>query len=165
VNSSAQDLDALLREIQALLLARHATVATAESCTGGLLAASLTRLAGSSAAYLGGVSAYANAVKERMLGVDAATIARVGAVSAEVATAMAQGARARIGADYAISLTGIAGPSGGTAEKPVGTVFGAVATPTDTRAHRWLFPGDREAVRQAAAHAALAALAAVLRGA
>ena len=164
MTTAPHDFEKLLRELQNELIARRATVATAESCTGGLLAAYLTRQAGSSAVYLGGVSAYANSVKERMLGVDAATLVRVGAVSAEVAAAMAHGARTRIGADYAVSLTGVAGPGGGSRDKPVGTVFGAVASATETRALQWLFPGDREAVRQAAAHAALTALAAMIKG-
>jgi PncC family amidohydrolase len=105
------------------------------------------------------VSAYANEVKTAMLGVPAALIASRGAVSAEVAEAMARGARERMGATYGISLTGIAGPGGGSAEKPVGTVFCGVAGPAGARSVKFVFPGDRAAVRDAAAAAALAELA------
>ena len=148
----------LLRQIQEKLQAQKSTVATAESCTGGLVATWLTHLAGSSAVYLGGVSAYDNRVKTGLLGVPEALLAAHGAVSAPVAEAMAAGARARIGTTYAVAVTGIAGPSGGTPEKPVGTVFLGLASPAGTRSRRLALPGDRSGIRAAAAEAALAEL-------
>lgn len=148
-------LDPLLREIQDGLQSRGATVATAESCTGGLVASLLTERAGSSAVYLGGVSAYANAVKTGLLGVPDALLTRHGAVSAEVAEAMARGARDRLGATYAVSLTGVAGPGGGSAEKPVGTVYCGVAGPRGAHAVRLNLTGERGAIRRGAAEAAL----------
>lgn len=125
------------------------TVVTAESCTGGLVAERLTRVAGSSAYVLGGVVAYSNGLKTALLGVPAALIASQGAVSEEVARAMATGARQRYGADYALAITGIAGPGGGSEEKPVGTVHVALAGPADDAcSHRLLhLPGERDRVR------------------
>jgi len=127
--------------------ARGLTVATAESCTGGLLAARLTARPGSSAWVLGGVVAYANSAKEQLLDVPESLLHEHGAVSAQVAVALAEGARARFGADVGVGITGIAGPDGGTPEKPVGTVHLCVAGPDgrDERALR--LPGDRTAVR------------------
>jgi nicotinamide-nucleotide amidase len=124
------------------------TVATAESCTGGLMAGRLTDLAGSSAYVLGGVTAYANAAKVALADVPAELIERHGAVSPEVAAALADGARGRFGADVGIGITGIAGPDGGSAEKPVGTVCLSVAGP-DARLDRTVrLPGDRATVRE-----------------
>lgn len=131
-----------------LLRRRAATLATAESCTGGLVAERITRTPGSSDYFLGSVVAYANPVKERLLGVSAEVLERVGAVSTEVALAMAEGVRESMGADYALSLTGIAGPSGGTDGKPVGTVYIALAGPRGHRRSKHLrFPGSRDRVR------------------
>jgi nicotinamide-nucleotide amidase len=138
-----------------LLETRGFTIATAESCTGGLLAKLLTDEGGASSFFLGGVVAYANAVKERQLGVDAALLERHGAVSREVAIAMAEGARAVFEAQLAVSITGIAGPSGGSAEKPVGSLHLAVAGPTGTRAEHFVYPGTRAQIRLLAAYAAL----------
>src|SRR4051812_8930601 len=107
-------LPPILEQIHDLLVAAPATVATAESCTGGMVATLLTELSGSSAYFLGGISAYANSAKEALLGVAPALLGLHGAVSAEVAEAMARGARERLGSTYAVSLTGIAGPGGGT---------------------------------------------------
>lgn len=137
-----------------LLLARGWRIAAAESCTGGLLMQRLTDIPGSSAWVHGGVVAYDNAVKIEMLGVAAHDIAAHGAVSEPVARAMAEGIRARLGADVGVAITGIAGPEGGSQDKPVGTVFIAVAT---DRCHvrRFLFPGDRAMVRMFSASAAL----------
>jgi nicotinamide-nucleotide amidase len=132
------------------LLARGLTVATAESCTAGLLAARLTERPGSSAYVLGGVVSYANSAKEELLGVPAALIASVGAVSAEVAEAMAAGARPRFGADIAVGITGVAGPGGGTAEKPVGLVHLCAAGPGTSVARRVQLPGSRWDVRHRA---------------
>jgi nicotinamide-nucleotide amidase len=124
------------------------TVATAESCTGGLMAARLTDRAGSSAYVLGGVTAYSNAAKVALADVPAELIERHGAVSPEVAAALADGARARFGADVGIGITGIAGPGGGSDEKPVGTVCLSVAGP-DARLDRTVrLPGDRATVRE-----------------
>jgi nicotinamide-nucleotide amidase len=138
-----------------LLRERGLTLATAESCTGGLVAARLTDVAGSSDVFLGGVVAYANDVKAEALGVPAATLERHGAVSAETAAAMAEGARRRLGADVAVSITGIAGPGGATAGKPVGLVYLHAAGPRGKRALRLDLPGDRETVRLRAAVASL----------
>lgn len=109
------------------LLAAGLTLATAESCTGGLVSEIITRVPGCSASFVGGVCAYANEVKEKLLGVRHETLARYGAVSAQTAQEMADGVRARTGADIGISTTGIAGPGGGTPEKPVGLVYIAVS--------------------------------------
>jgi nicotinamide-nucleotide amidase len=132
------------------------TIAVAESCTGGLLGARLTAIPGSSDVVLGGVIAYANEVKTGLLGVDPAAIAEHGAVSEPVARAMARGARDRVGASVGIAVTGVAGPSGGTAEKPVGTVWLAVdIAGREPIAHRSYFIGDRAEIRFRAAQFAL----------
>ncbi|QIK68536.1 competence/damage-inducible protein A [Nocardioides sp. HDW12B] len=130
------------------LLERGWTIATAESCTAGLLAGRLTERAGSSAYVLGGLVVYSNQAKHDLAGVDSALIERVGAVSEEVAEALAAGARERLGTDVGVGITGVAGPGGGTAEKPVGTVHFCVSTATDSVARRVQVPGDRAAVRQ-----------------
>ena len=148
-------MERLLDQLAAALLARQQTLATAESCTGGLVGAALTNLPGSSAWYLGGVVAYANDLKIRLLGVPAETLAAHGAVSLETARAMAQGARAAAAADFAVSITGIAGPAGGTPEKPVGLVFIGVAAPHGTATFKHHFSGSRAEIRQAATEAAL----------
>ena len=135
--------------------ARGATLAVAESCTGGLLGARLTDIPGSSDVFLGGVIAYANDVKVRELGVPPDLLARHGAVSEEVVRAMAVGARGKFGATAALAITGIAGPGGGTDEKPVGLVWVCVATAERVeprRIHSW---GDRKEVRYRAAQAAM----------
>ncbi|MCW2538397.1 MAG: CinA domain protein [Frankiales bacterium] len=129
------------------LRAGRLSIATAESCTAGLLAARLTERAGSSAYVLGGLVVYANRAKEELVGVPAELIARVGAVSAEVAEAMANGARTRLGADVGVGITGIAGPGGGTAEKPVGLVHLCVMSDTRTVARKIQVPGSRADVR------------------
>ena len=138
-----------------LLTQAGQTLACAESCTGGMVAARLTDCAGASAAFLGAVVAYANAVKQEVLGVDAALLATEGAVSAPCAAAMAEGVRARLGSDWGVATTGIAGPGGGTPAKPVGLVFIAVAGGDGTVVERHLFPGDRAAVRRQATTRAL----------
>ena len=136
------------------------TLATVESCTGGLIAKRLTDIAGVSSVYLGGAVTYANEAKEKLVGVRHETLAAHGAVSEEVAREMAEGIRAALGADYGISTTGIAGPGGGTPEKPVGTVYIAVAKEGETRVKRLnLSPMlDREYIRTASATNALALL-------
>ena len=134
---------------------RGLTVATAESCTGGLVAARLTEVPGSSDVVLGGIVAYANDVKERELGVARELLEEHGAVSAEVAEAMARGARRRLGADVAVAVTGIAGPSGGTPDKPVGLVYLHAETPDAAEGSTFTFPGDRESIRRRSVVAAL----------
>jgi nicotinamide-nucleotide amidase len=131
------------------------TIAVAESCTGGLLGARLTSMAGSSDVVLGGVIAYANEVKISLLGVDQADLTAHGAVSEPVARQMAEGVRARLGSTIGISITGVAGPGGGTAEKPVGTVWIAGALPEGTRALQLKLIGDREEIRRRATQSSL----------
>ena len=137
-----------------LLKAHGLTCATAESCTGGGVGSAITAVAGSSAVFLGGVISYANEVKRDVLGVSGETLATVGAVSSETAAQMAEGARALLKADLAVSLTGIAGPDGGSAEKPVGLVWFGLATKGGVRTEKAIFAGDRARVReQAVIHA------------
>ena len=147
------------RGVEALVLdlarERGLTIGTAESCTGGLVAARLTSVPGSSDVFLGAVVAYANEVKAAELGVGEELLERHGAVSAEVAEAMAQGARARLGVDVAVSVTGIAGPDGGTEEKPVGLVYLHASGPDGDRAAQFDLPGDRDAIRGRSAASAL----------
>ena len=145
-------------ELVAELIRRGETVATAESCTGGLVAAALTDVPGVSECYPGGIVSYANEVKHRELGVPEEILATKGAVSAECAEAMALGVRARFGTDWSVVTTGIAGPGGGTPEKPVGLVFIGVAGPDGATVSRNLFPGDRAAVRAATVRRALGQL-------
>ena len=137
---------------------------TAESCTGGLIAALLTEIPGSSDVFERGFVTYSNASKTQMLGVDADLIAESGAVSEPVAAAMAQGARKKSGVALAVAVTGIAGPSGGSAEKPVGTVIIAVVSENNTTVQTFHFSGDRNAVRLQSAEAALAMISAALSG-
>ncbi|HOZ50014.1 MAG TPA: CinA family protein [Candidatus Hydrogenedentes bacterium] len=131
------------------------SVCTAESCTGGLIAHRLTNVSGSSAYFLGGIVAYSNEAKVRHLGVSQADLDGNGAVSDPVACEMALGARAAFGADYAVAVTGIAGPGGGTAAKPVGLVFIAVASAEGVVVSRGQFAGGREAIKAQTADAAL----------
>lgn len=137
----------LARRLLAACERRGWHLATAESCTGGLIAAALTEIAGSSAVVDRGYVTYDNRAKHEMLGVDEDLLMRHGAVSEEVARAMAEGARVRSGVDLTIAVTGIAGPSGATPTKPVGLVHLAVATADGTRHARHLFAGDRATVR------------------
>ena len=138
-----------------LLARRKKTLAMAESCTGGCLAHYVTNVPGASKVFLGGVVAYSNAVKQKFLGVCAGTLARHGAVSEAVAREMAEGARKKFGADFAIAVTGIAGPGGGTKTKPVGTVFIALAGAFGTFAERKLNTFGREQFKQATTEQAL----------
>jgi PncC family amidohydrolase len=147
--------DALAARVGGALLDRGARVALAESCTGGLIGARLTSVPGSSRYLLGGVVAYQNRAKTSLLGVAPAMVRRHGAVSAPVAAAMARGARRVFGADVAVAVTGIAGPGGGTASKPVGLVFVAVSGFGRSRGRRAVFSGDRRRVRERAADLAL----------
>jgi nicotinamide-nucleotide amidase len=150
--------------VAAALADRGWRVAVGESCTGGLLSARLTAAAGSSAWALGGVAAYADSAKEQLLGVPAATLAAVGAVSPEVALALAEGARECFGAEVGIGVTGIAGPGGGSAEKPVGTVHLAVVGPVETATKSVVLPGPRDVVRQRTTTLALHLLRQLLLG-
>ena len=138
-----------------LLLASGKTLSVAESCTGGLIGTRLTDVPGSSAYFLEGVTAYSNEAKMRTLGVPEATLSEFGAVSAEAASAMATGMRERAKTDYAISVTGIAGPDGGTVEKPVGTVFLGYSDATGSKTLKLVLPGDRELIRWRSSQAAL----------
>ncbi|MBC7658741.1 MAG: CinA family protein [Chitinophagaceae bacterium] len=139
-------------------LARKVTLATAESCTGGLISSVLTSKSGSSAYFLGGVCSYSNEVKTKLLGVPAELIKKMGAVSDEVAKAMAEGACDFSGADYTVSVTGIAGPGGGTQSKPVGTIYCAWTTANGTDVERLQLKGDRDSIRAQTCLIALAGL-------
>jgi competence/damage-inducible protein CinA-like protein len=134
---------------------RGLTLATAESCTGGMVAQRLTSVPGSSDVFLGAVVAYSDDVKEGELGVGEELLARYGAVSAEVAAAMTSGVREGLGADVAVAVTGIAGPAGGSEEKPVGLVYLHAEAPVGSRSVDFVFPGDREGIRRRAAVTAL----------
>jgi nicotinamide-nucleotide amidase len=140
---------AVIAQLADLIQKRHWMLATAESCTGGMIAAACTDLAGSSAWFERGFVTYSNEAKTDLLGVDAALIKRHGAVSEEVARAMAAGAIARSKAQIAVAVTGVAGPSGGSAEKPVGTVWFGWATPAGLVSEMRRFDGDRAQVRAA----------------
>lgn len=142
------------------------TLAVAESCTGGLLSMRITEVPRASDYFLGGIVSYANSAKEQLLGVPKEVLVEHGAVSPECARAMARGVRSAFGADYALAITGIAGPGGGTPEKPVGLVYIALATPdgeVEVRQHR--FAGSRQGVRWSATEAALSLLLSRLPGA
>lgn len=138
-----------------LLTERGQTLAVAESCTGGRLASRVTDVPGASAVFLGGFVTYSNDLKQRLLGVPADTLARHGAVSEPTARAMAEGARSRTGADFALAVTGIAGPTGGTAEKPVGTAFIALSCAAGTKVKRMLNAFDRETFKHMTSEQAL----------
>jgi len=150
-----EDEQSISEIVLGLCHSRGLTLATAESCTGGMVASRLTGVPGSSEVFLGSVVAYANGVKEAGLGVPAELIAEHGAVSAEVAAAMATGARERLGADVAVAVTGVAGPGGGTAEKPVGLVFAHAVGPDGEKSVRTELPGDRDMIRGRATAASL----------
>lgn len=143
----------------AALIRLQRTVCVAESCTGGLIGHRLTNIPGSSAYMLGGIIAYANSAKQMILHVPESTLIAHGAVSEPTAREMAISARAMFGADYALSVTGIAGPGGGTAEKPVGLTYIGIALPEgEVIVERHIWQGDREANKHASASAALALL-------
>lgn len=148
-------LVALAERLQGICLGRGLSVALAESCTGGMVAAAITEVPGSSGYFLGGVVSYADSAKVDLLGVAEATIGAHGAVSAQVAVAMAAGARAAFAPTLAVSVTGVAGPDGGTVSKPVGLTYIALADAAGTDVRRFAFAGDRAANREAAARAAL----------
>jgi PncC family amidohydrolase len=150
------ELGALGAAVVRACAARGLTLATAESCTGGLVGHLVTETPGASACFAGGIISYSNALKEALLGVPADLLAANGAVSGPVAAAMAEGVRSRAGVDIAIAVTGVAGPDGGTAEKPVGLTFIACATAGATVVHERRWPGDRHTNKRASAGEALA---------
>jgi nicotinamide-nucleotide amidase len=153
-----KDTDSLASVVGQLLSATQQTLAVAESCTGGMIGALLTDVPGSSAYFWGGIIAYANAVKVNMLGVDPEALVDHGAVSALVAEQMAIGVRAKIGTDWGISITGVAGPTGGSAEKPVGLVYIGLAKPdgqVESMKYQLSTHFDRELIRQMSAHQSL----------
>jgi PncC family amidohydrolase len=158
----ADPLIELAERLQARCIGLALTVATAESCTGGLVAHALTEVPGSSAYVRGGIVAYADDVKQTQLGVPAEVLQAHGAVSAQVAIAMAEGARARFGASLAVSVTGVAGPGGGSEAKPVGLVYVAVAGAAAPVVRRYHWTGDRGANKRASALAAIELLLAQL---
>lgn len=148
-------LERLAAQLLASCVRRGLTVATAESCTGGLVAATITAVAGASAIFRGSIVSYADDAKVALLRVDQAVIAAHGAVSAQVAVAMAAAARERFGSSAAVSVTGVAGPGGGTADKPVGLTYLGLATSTGTDVRRFHWTGDRTENREASVRAAL----------
>jgi len=152
------DLYALAERLGGALLARRQRVATAESCTGGLVAGAITAVAGSSAWFERGFVTYTNEAKTELLGVPAATLATFGAVSVQTAEGMALGALAASRAQWALAVTGVAGPGGGSPEKPVGTVCFAWSGPCGARSERRQLGGDRAAVREESVRIALAGL-------
>jgi len=145
----------LAGQLQGVCIARGLTVATAESCTGGLVAHLVTEIPGSSGYLRGGIVAYADDAKRTLLGVPGEVLSAHGAVSAQVALAMAEGARAQFGTDLAVGVTGVAGPDGGSEAKPVGLVYVAVAGLGAPDVRRFLWPGDRGDNKRASAGAAL----------
>jgi len=149
---------ATAEELREALAGRGVTLSVAESCTGGMLGAAVTSVPGSGEYFLGGAVTYSNAAKERLLGVRASTLAAHGAVSGEAAVEMADGARALFGSDVAVSVTGVAGPGGGTAAKPVGLVWMGVSSEKGSFAREFRFGGGRGDVRAGAVGAAMALL-------
>jgi nicotinamide-nucleotide amidase len=151
------DNDEALEEVVVRLLTeRKQTLATAESCTGGLIANQITNVSGASEVFLAGYVTYANSAKNDVLNIDSTLIEKNGAVSEEVARAMGEGARTRAASTYGLATTGIAGPAGGSDEKPVGTVYIALALEdSETVARKFFFPTDRQTFKQLAAQAAL----------
>jgi PncC family amidohydrolase len=148
-------LVALAERLQGICIGRHLTVATAESCTGGLVAEAITAVPGSSAYFRGALVTYSNEAKTTILGVSKDLLAAHGAVSAQVARAMATGARARLGTSLAISITGIAGPDGGSDEKPVGLTYLGLASASGVEVRKRTLGFDRAENRDAAATVAL----------
>lgn len=152
------DIRKVAGNLVALMKAQGLTCATAESCTGGGVGSAITAIPGSSAVFAGGVISYSNEVKRDVLGVSEQDLNRVGAVSCEVAGQMAAGVRGLLKVDIAVSLTGIAGPDGGSAAKPVGLVWFGVATKDGVRTEKAIFGGDRDMVREQAIMHALGML-------
>lgn len=145
----------ITNDVAQILRERGLTITCAESCTGGMLMHELTNLPGSSSFFLGGIVAYSNSVKHVLLGVQENTLQVFGAVSEQVAAAMARGVRASVGANIAVSVTGIAGPGGGTEEKPVGLTYIAVSTANMSIARRYIWNGSRQENKTSSVKAAL----------
>jgi PncC family amidohydrolase len=154
----------LSQQLDRLLRSRGLTIAAAESCTGGGLSDAITNVAGSSDYFLGGIVSYSNSAKERLLGVDPKLLAAHGAVSEPVAIAMAEGACRALGAEVGIGVTGIAGPGGGSNEKPVGLVYIAVASPAGNQVRRYLWKEDRVGNKRRSVDAALGLVVEHLEG-
>lgn len=145
----------LAKKLAALLTQKAQTLAVAESCTGGLLGGAITTIAGSSTYFKGGVISYGNDVKRRVLGVPRQVLDKSGAVSAQAVKSMARGVKEVCDADCAIAISGIAGPGGGSAKKPVGLVFVGICVGKDVRSYRYVFRGNRQEIRRQAVRAAL----------
>jgi PncC family amidohydrolase len=156
----SEPLAKLVERLAALCLERGVVVATAESCTGGLIAKLITDMSGSSDFFRGGVVSYSNEIKTLLLDVPEEQLAAHGAVSAQVARSMAIGARNRLASDVAVAVTGVSGPGGGSASKPVGLTYIAVADAAGVEVRRFVWSGDRPANRDSAARAALELLSA-----
>lgn len=144
----SREITSLAQSLKEHALSAKVTIATAESCTGGLIGGAITSMPGSSEYFLGGIISYANSVKSGVLGVPQSVLDTVGAVSRECAEAMANGASRVVHADIAVAVTGIAGPDGGSAEKPVGTVWFGLKTPKGTTTELKVFSGNRDSVRE-----------------
>ncbi len=157
-------IDSLIQRLSDIFTTRNLTLATAESCTGGMIGAAITTLPGVSSFFKGGIIAYSNEIKRKILQVPEKTLVSFGAVSRETVTVMAEGACGALKTDCAISVSGIAGPGGATDQKPVGTVWIGVRTPGKTEAYHFVFDGTREKVREAATHEALKAMVRELNG-
>jgi PncC family amidohydrolase len=153
--STKTSQETLTQSLGAIFTEKRLRLATAESCTGGLLAGRITDVSGSSAYFVGGVVSYANEAKENLLGVRPETLLRHGAVSEETAKEMARGVRERLGVDVAVSITGVAGPTGGAPEKPVGLVWIGLSDAKSTTARRFLWEQDRAGNRELSVEAAL----------
>ena len=145
----------MIKKLVERLNEKSMTIATAESCTGGMIGACITSVSGASNVYNEGYITYSNDAKEKNLGVSHSTLETYGAVSEQTAREMADGVRRKANADIGIAVTGIAGPTGGTDEKPVGLVYIGVATKEDVHAHRFVFSGDRDAVRKSTVETAI----------
>ena len=145
----------LAEKLGLLLKQHHLTITAAESCTGGLFLSTLTDISGSSAYVIGGVVTYSNEAKQKLINVQESTLIAYGAVSEQTAKEMATGVKALFETDYAVSITGIAGPGGGTAEKPVGLVYIGIATPNDVQAHRYVWGGTRIENKQSSVEEAI----------
>jgi len=151
-------LESLSSKIGEILIQKGQTIASAESCTGGLLSHILTSVSGSSGYFIGGVVAYSNRIKEAALGVRTGTLAQFGAVSTQTAQEMADGIRTRFDSDIGLSTTGIAGPTGGTPEKPVGLVWIGISTKNGTHTIECHFDGDRDQIKNSTVHKLLSLL-------
>jgi PncC family amidohydrolase len=158
-----ESINALAKRLGGLLLKENLSLVVAESCTGGLLGGAITSVSGSSAYFKGGVISYSNELKQRLLGVKKSVLDKKGAVSAESVEAMAAGARRLCRADCAIAVSGVAGPGGGTALKPIGLVYVGIAAGKNVRSYKYLFRGNRQAVRRKAMRAGLERMANMLK--